>query len=268
MFNKDNIKIFDYIFSVNCIKNNLNESECIEKLHNMFDSKEDEYSFWIDSIHFVNKESVHEATYYDSSNNIEYISFPKMTLNFKNKYKEYKQTQIVEQINNNGEFDKTIIEKVCNNMCNQSIKKILDYCEENGHIKYLGEPYFYADDDLSEIIYENIEANVTKKDNNNIHNEINIYGSHNDFSNVTFNQNINYNEIDDAIIDTVKNIIPELEEYKIDKEVISKLQEYTKKGKKDKLIDYLIEVGSSLSSSLIRYAINYILIRYGINPIF
>ena len=58
MFNKDNIKIFDYIFSVNCIKNNLNESECIEKLHNMFDSKEDEYSFWIDSIHFVNKESV------------------------------------------------------------------------------------------------------------------------------------------------------------------------------------------------------------------
>ena len=268
MFNKDNIKIFDYIFSTEFIIEDEKGMDHIEKLRKMFDSVDDEYSFWIDLMYLVNKGSVLDATDIVSGHHIGYTSFPKMTFEAKSNYKEYKMYQIIDEINNQGTFKKSIIDKVCRNMCNQSLKKILDYCEENGHVKYLGEPYFWADNDISEIIYDNIEAVIPKKGKDNIHNEINVYGNNNDFSNATFKQTINYNEIDDKIIDTVKEMIPELESYKIDKEVINKLKEYTEKGKKEKLIDYLINVSSNLSSGLIGYAINYILIRYGIIPIF
>ena len=264
MFNNDNIKIFDYIFSIGFIIENEKGKEYIEKLRKMFDSNDDEYSFWIDLMFLVSKGSVFDASNITSGHQIGYISFPKLTFDAKSKYKDFKKKQIIEETNNNGVFNKEIIDKVCKNMCNKAIKKILDYCEESECLKYLGEPYLWADNDVAEIIYENIEVSIPKIETKSIHNEINVYGSHNDFSNSTINQNINYNEIDDEIINTVKCLISELEDYKIDGKIINKLKEYSKKNKKEKLIDYLINVCSNISSSLIEYAFKYILIKFKI----
>lgn len=265
MFNKDNIKIFDYIFSTNFTINKENEMKYVQELRKKFDSIDDEYSFWMDLMYLVNRGSVFDATNIASGHQIGYTCFPKMTFETKNMYKEYKMNQIIDESNNQGNLNKTVIDKVCKNMCNKSIKKILDYCEENGYLKYLNEPYFWADDDIREIIYDNIELNIPKLDDISVHNEINVYGNNNDFSNSIINQSINYNEIDDGIIDTIKNLIPELELYKIDGEIVEKLKEYSNKNKKDKLINYLINTGANLSSSLIGYAINFILIKYGIS---
>ena len=267
MFNNDNIKVFDYIFSTNFIIEDERDKESILKLRKMFDDVDDEYSFWMELMYLVKKNSVFDATDLASGSHVGYLSFPKLTFTAKNMYKEYKKNQILDEINNQGEFNEAVIQRVCKNMCNRSIKEILDYCEENGYLEYKGEPYFWADDEIIEIIADNIEAKVPKKKIDSIHNEINVYGNNNDFSNSSINQNINYNDIDDEIIETIKNLIPELEKYKIDKEIIDNLKQLSSKSKKNKLVDYLISLGSNVTSGLIGYAINYILLKFGI-PIF
>ena len=99
MFNKDNIKIFDYIFSTNFTINKENEMKYVQELRKKFDSIDDEYSFWMDLMYLVNRGSVFDATNIASGHQIGYTCFPKMTFETKNMYKEYKMNQIIDESN-------------------------------------------------------------------------------------------------------------------------------------------------------------------------
>ena len=89
-----------------------------------------------------------------------------------------------------------------------------------------------------------------------------FYGDLTNVSNI--NQTVNYNQIDDNIMTTVKEIISELETYRMDNEIINTLKEYTSNNKKNALIDYLVSLTANLSSGVIGFVVKGILLSYGI----
>ena len=256
MINDLNEIIFNYIFSINEeIENKIIEDNqddyCIE-LDKLISKTINPYDFWNEYKNCINKNCLLDVSTF-AGNKYQYINFPRMTLESKNDFYRYKCSRIIKIIEDNGTFNPKLFGNLFENISNFGIKKILDYCEKEGIIKYNGNPYFSADDNpASTIMYENIEAKLFQNENNNIQQIVNnFYG--NNYGNI--NQSIN-NFKDDDIYNL---ILDKLEVIKIESNAtdqkIDELSNYCKQKEKNKVISILKEFTMGVTTNIVASAI-------------
>lgn len=166
MINKINEKIYNYIFSINeDINNKIIESnnEHIEELNKIISEQYKIIAdFWDENIENFNDKCVIKRKYVDEKNpTYIYNNFPRMKASAKLEFMNYKLKQIIQSIQENGEFIKTEIDNELIYIGNIGRRKIFDYCEEKNIIKYSGKVFISADNHPAyAIIYDNISAKL------------------------------------------------------------------------------------------------------------
>ena len=166
MLNELNVDIFDFIFSSNIeLKNGEKKlNELLKELNKKISKICEQYDFWNEYKYYFNDKCVIDASTLSEHQYI-YNGFPKLKIETKKKYFEYKKNQIKASITDNGEFESKEFEKVTKDICNEGKKEILDYCENVGIIEYRGRVFIEADDSPAyAIIYDNISAILYTED--------------------------------------------------------------------------------------------------------
>lgn len=267
MINELNIKIFDYIFSINVgLKagyfENTNNEKLYFELNDLINKIYDTYDFWNEYKIYFNDGCVIDASTLDGHEYI-YNGFPKMKLKTKKDYLDYKMKQLKISINNNGEFLYEEFEILTDNIINDGKKEILDYCEKIGIIEYLGRVFISADNcPAVAIIYDNIKAVLyTEEEKQSLiaDNIIVVKGNGNSFGNIEQNNKSKNN--DEEIFNFVLNKLDLLEKEGISKKDLKVLEDACKNKDKNKVISFLKDVASGTISSLIATGI---LVKLGI----
>lgn len=267
MINELNIKIFDYVFSINIglkgdyLGNNNTEYLC-SKLSRLINEVCDEYDFWNEYKYYFNDNCVVDASTLSGYQYI-YNNFPKMKLSTKKEYLNYKLKQLKNSINNNGEFVTEEFNTLTENIINMGKKEILDYCEEIGLIEYVGKVFISADNcPAAGIIYDNIRAILyTEEEIQSLsaENVIIISGNGNSFGNIE--QSTNTKNSDEELFNLVLKKLELLEKEGVSKSSLKLLEDACHKKDKNKVIDFLKDVASGTISSLIATGI---LVKFGL----
>lgn len=255
MINTYNEPIFNYIFTINEDIRAGIKSDCKE-YRNKLDEKIKKISeiedFWDEYKGYFNDEFVIIENSIIGKINI-YNNFPRMKIETKRKFLDYKSEQIKRNIHDNGDFIKDEIERYFTEIDNIGRKAILDYCKENEIIEYKGKTFVSTGDSpVYAIIYDNIKAKIIKNNNSGIF-EQKIYQNINYGNNYgTFNQT---NSTEDNEEELYKTIIQKLEliqiENKLSDEKIEEIRKACDKKEKNKVINILMELALSTSSNLI-----------------
>ena len=254
MINKLNLYVFDYIFSINeDIKTGLKQDE--NKYRNELNQKIEQISrledFWEEYKYYFNDNCVMIAKTFGGTI-IRYNNFPRFKINTKKEYLDIKLNEIKKSIEDKGDFVISEIENILSNVGNIGKKTILDYCEQNGIIKYKGKVFIAADDNsVYDIIYDNIDSVISDVKEplfspnlvQNIFNG-NNYG--------TVNQTNNIDNMNEKIFDIVLEKLDVMKiESKLDDEKIKEIQEYCRKKDKNKIVVILKEIAMGTGTNLI-----------------
>lgn len=267
MINDLNIKIFDYIFSTNVglkgdYLENTNPEKLCSELDDLINKDCDVYDFWNEYKFYFNDNCVIDASTLDRHEYI-YNGFPKMKLNTKKDYLNYKKEQLKASINNKGEFLQRDFEKLTENIINVGKKEILDYCEEIGIVEYIGKVFISTDNcPAVAIIYDNIKAVLyTEEEIQSLtaDNIIVVTGNGNSFGSIEQNNNSKNN--DEELFNLVLNKLDLLEKEGISKKDLKTLEDACKSKDKNKVVSFLKDVASGTISSLIATGI---LVKLGI----
>lgn len=254
MINELNIHIFDYIFSINeDIRIGIKEEDnCYRKeLDNkilLLCKLED---FWDEYITCFNTNCILiDKTIIGTI--ITYNNFPRMNVNTKKEYLDFKLNEIKTSINDNGEFITSEIEKILKGIENNGRKTILDYCEQNGIIEYNGKVFLNADNyPAYSIIYDNIKA-VIYNESENLYGQNIIQNVFNGINYGTLNQTNNIENVDEKIFDIVMEKIDALKiESNLKEEQIQELKECCNRKDKNKLVQLLKEIVIGTGTNLI-----------------
>ena len=262
MLNELNIDIFDFIFSSNIElkieEKNLNE--LYEELDRKISKISKQYDFWNEYKYYFNDKCVSDASTFGDHQYI-YNSFPKLKIETKKIYLEYKKNQIKTSITNNGEFEEKEFEKITKDICNEGKKEILDYCKNVGIIKYEGRVFIAADDNPAyDIIYDNISAIIYTEDeikSLKAENMIIVNGSGNYISDVKQISHSNDEEFFEIVMNKLQLLIQE----GVTIEKVRAIGEACKEKNKSKVVNFLKDVASGTISSLIATGILY---KFGI----
>lgn len=253
MINDLNIKIFDYIFDTsNFIRKNKikDDREYCKKLDQLIEEEHDNSTFWSEHKYFVNDNCVVPTGILDER--YLYNEFPKMKLRTLNNYYHYKQNQVMKMIENYGTFLQDVFEKITENISNEGKKILLDKCEEDGIIKYNGNPFLAADDNPAyEIFYDNIEPNLcAKKDNNinTVYNEINVNGDNNNLNNI-IQSKVSIN--DDEIFKIIQDKIELFRQDGVDEKILELLSKNCKEKNKGNIVTLLRDLSIGTAGSLL-----------------
>lgn len=179
--------------------------------------------------------------------------FPRMNLNTKKEYLEFKLSQIRKSISDNGDFLDSDFKDITENIINVGKMEILNYCKEIGIISYNGKVFLSADNcPAYAIIYDNIEAVLyTEEEVSTLmaENLIVVTGSGNHFENIE--QNINSKNNDDKLFELALSKLDLLEREVISKEDIKMLEGMCKVKNKNKVVAFLKEVATGAISSVV-----------------
>lgn len=262
MLNELNIDIFDFIFSSNIeLKNGEKKlNELCQELDQKISEICEQYDFWNEYKYYFSDNCMIDASTLSGYQYI-YNGFPKLKIETKKKYLEYKKNQIKASITNNGEFESEEFEKITKYISNEGKKEILDYCESVGIIKYKGRVFIAADDSPAyAIIYDNISAVLYTEDEAKIlraENMIIVNGNGNYINDIKQNNNSNDEEFFKTVMSKLRLLIQE----GVTKEKIELIEEACKEKNKNKVIGFLKDVASDTISSVIATGILY---KFGI----
>lgn len=262
MLNELNIDIFDFIFSSNIeLKHGEKKlNELCQELDQKISEICEQYDFWNEYKYYFNDKCVIDASTLSGYQYI-YNDFPKLKIETKKKYFEYKKNQIKASITNNGEFEGEEFEKITKYICNEGKKEILDYCESVGIIKYKGRVFIDADDSPAyAIIYDNISAILYTEDEAKslrAENMIIVNGNGNYINDIKQNSNSNDEEFFKTVMSKLQLLIQE----GVTKEKIELIEEACKEKNKNKVVGFLKDVASGTISSVIATGILY---KFGI----
>ncbi len=257
MINEFNIKIFDYIFSTNIgINGDYLEDNNIEKLCLHLDEIISKicniYDFWNEYKIMFNDECVLDASTLDKKEYI-YNGFPRMKLDTKKEYLNFKMKQIRKSICDNGAFLKEEFEKITENIINEGKKEILDFCEEIKIIRYKGKVFVSADDSPAAlIIYDNIvEVMYNEKEVSTLvaNNVIIVNGDSNHFGNIEQNNDSKIN--DEELFGLVLSKLDLLEKEGVSKSDIEMLRNECKNKNKGKILSFISDIASGGISSIV-----------------
>ncbi len=263
MLNEFNIKIFDFIFSTNIglkggYLDNSNENCLYSQLRDLIKDVCEEYDFWDEYKSYFNDNCVIDASTLDGRHYI-YNEFPRMKLNTKKMYLNYKLEEVKKIIDNNGDFSKEKFEIITENIINVGKKEILDYCQEIGIIEYIGKVFISADNfPAIAIIYDNIRAVLyTEEEVQSLiaENIILVSGNGNNIGNIE--QNANSKNSDDKLFDLVLNKLDLLEKEGISKSDLKLLEKACKSKNKVKVVNFLKDVATGTISSVVATGILY-----------
>ena len=254
MINKLNLYIFDYIFSINeDIREGLKQDE--NQYRNELNQKIKQISeledFWEEYKYYFNDNCVMIAKTLGGSI-VRYNNFPRFKIETKKEYLNTKLNEIKNSIEDNGSFVISEIKNILNNVENMGKKTILDYCEQNGIIKYKGKVFIEADDSPSyAIIYDNIDAVVNdEKGDLFIPNLVQNIFNGNNYG--TVNQTNNIDNLQDKFFDIVLEKLDVMKiESKLDDKKIKEIQECCRKKDKNKVISFLKEIAMGTGTNLI-----------------
>lgn len=254
MINKLNIHIFDYIFSVNeDIRIGIKEEDnrYRKELDNKILSLCKLEDFWEEYINCFNINCILvDKTIIGTI--ITYNNFPRMNVNTKTEYLDFKLNEIKNSINDNGEFITSEIEKILKGIENNGRKTILDYCEQNRIIEYNGKVFIDADNyPAYAIIYDNIKAVICNESENSFSQNIiqNVFNGNNYG---TLNQTNNIENSDEKLFDIVMEKIDALRiESNLKEEQVQELKESCNRKDKSKLVQLLKEIVIGTGTNLI-----------------
>lgn len=257
MINELNVKIFDYIFSVNISKEENEEKSC-DQLSQIISSLCEEYDFWSEYKFYFNDKCVIDASTLGGKHYV-YNGFPRMKLNTKQAYLKYKLSQVKNIVENNGDFIGKEFEKITELISDEGKKEILDYCKDCGIIQYEGKVFLAADNNPAcYIIYENIRAILSDDSDDAIfpQNVFVVNGNSNTFGNVE--QNVNSKNNDDKLFDMILSKLSLLEQEGVSQEILATLKEECEKKNKRKVVDLLKEIATGVAGSVVSAGIMHI----------
>jgi hypothetical protein len=184
--------------------------------------------------------------------------FPTLSSNGEEAYLKYKSEQLESVIFIDKKVTWENTKSIFPNFELEAIKKIFDYCKENGIIEYTTRDVFvYASDGIYAIIYENIKIPLGKKKNSEINSNIIINNGTIQNVNQAFNQNIkNDDDLFTLINNKLESIKFELANQYNDK--INELENAIKKKDKKSVLTIISElssVGSLIATALQAYFI-------------
>lgn len=254
MINKLNSHVFDYIFSINeDIRAGLKKDE--NQYRNELNKKIEQISeledFWEEYKYYFNDSCVLIAKTLGGSI-IRYNNFPRFKIDTKKEYLDTKLYEIKNSIQDNGDFVITEIENILSNVENIGRKTILDYCEQNGIIKYKGKVFIAADDHPAyAIIYDNIDAVMCDESDFSFSTNLvqNIFNGNNYG---TVNQTNNIENVDEKIFDVILEKLDVMKiESKLDDEKVNEIKECCRKKDKNKVVRFLKEIAMGTGTNLI-----------------
>lgn len=263
MLNEFNIKIFDFVFSTNIglkgdYLDNSNDNYLCSQLSDLIKDVCEEYDFWDEYKIYFNDNCVIDASTLGGRHYI-YNGFPRMKLNTKKMYLNYKLEQVKKIIENNGDFSKEKFEIITENIINVGKKEILDYCSEVGIVEYIGKVFISADNcPALAIIYDNIKAVLYTEEEMQFlatKNIIMVNGNGNNIGNIE--QNVNSKNCDDKLFDLVLSKLDLLEKEGISKDDIKLLKEACKDKNKGKVVRFLKDIATGTISSVVATGILY-----------
>lgn len=254
MINKLNLHIFDYIFSINeDIRVGLkkDESKYRDELNKKIEQISEIKDFWEEYKYYFNDNCVLIAKTLSGSSVI-YNNFPRFKIDTKKEYLDTKLHEIKNSIQDNGEFLITEIENILRNVENIGRKTILDYCEQNGIIKYKGRIFIVADNHpVCAIIYDNIDATMCDESEVSFRTNLvqNIFNGNNYG---TVNQTNNIDNVDEKIFDVILEKLDIMKmESKLNDEKVKKIQKCCREKDKNKLVCFLKEIAMGTGTNLI-----------------
>lgn len=250
MINEFNINIFNYIFSINeDIKEGIKkeEQEYKQELNKIINEICELQDFWNEHKDYFNDGCVFLIP---GTSGVKYANFPRMKLDTKNMFLDYKAKQIEEIIYNNGDVIKEELEKIFINIENLGIKVILDYCESKGMIQYNGRVFIAADDyPAYAIIYDNIKAVIHEYEVNphiiqNVFNG-NNYGTLNQLNNILQSD-------DEKLFEIILEKLNVMQlESNLSTEKVEKIKKACNKKEKTKVVKFLREIVMGTGTNLI-----------------
>lgn len=252
MINDLNINIFNYIFSINeDIVANIKEDklEYRQELNNKISSICELQDFWDEYNYYFNDKCV---AIIPGCSGVKYSNFPRMKLDMKKIFLDYKAKQIEEIICNNGDLIENELEKIFINIENLGRKILLDYCENKGIIKYKGRVFIEADDHPAcAIIYDNIEPVIYNRNNEEINPNViqNIFNGNNYG---TLNQSNNFQDSNEKLYEIVLEKLELMRiESNLSDEKINDIKELCNKKEKGKIIKFLTDIAMGTGTNLI-----------------
>ena len=268
MFNEYNIKIFDYIFSVNndeYVGGQIDTQNEINKLEGIMEENHiTQYDFWNEYKFIVSNNDIFDASNLNE-NVYGYNRFPKIKLSYIDKYLDYKFlafSRILEE-NINYKFEINNL-KVDLNVTNEySVKKIIDKCISNRLILSNGSYWIeIPNTKYGRIMGDNLEVNsefYKKSDDTNKSGSINNYFNGNFYGDISQINNFNN---DDEFFYMVLNKLDAMQlESNLSAERIEAIRSACESKNKNKVVEFLKEIVIGTGTNLIA---NGILMKLGL----
>lgn len=181
MINNLNIYIYNYIFSINVnIQNRVNtfsEETNIKRLISIIEKSYNINDFLKENKNMFNDECLHGHQYImEKEYTYDINSFPRLKLNSKLEFLNFKIGEMKKIIENNGIIEKKQLDVIFKNIEDLGRKEILEYCKKENIIDYNEEKTFIkgGQTGLAMICYDNIKPVIynnnyrTVQQNNNI----------------------------------------------------------------------------------------------------
>ncbi len=252
MINELNVNIFNYIFSINeDIVANIKEDklEYRQELNNKISSICEIQDFWNEYKYYFNDGCVFLIP---GTSGVKYGNFPRMRIDTKKEFLDYKSKKIEEIIYNNSDLIWKELEKVFINIENLGKKAILDHCERLGIIKYNGKVFIAADNNPAyDIIYDNIEPVIYNSNNEEISPNV-IQNIFNGDNYGTINQVNNFQNNDEKLFEIILEKLDAMQlESNISVEKIEAIKEFCNKKEKTNVIKILKEIAMGTGTNII-----------------
>lgn len=210
MISRANIKIFDYLFNVDCNSNSIN---LIKFINELFQSKNDDYiKFILENKNIISNSQLLVSKTMDGYS-VTINEFPKLNFRGTSEYLNYKKGQFEKILNDNPNYNFEHISDDLN-LNNKALKKVIDFLIDNNVIKCEKE---YATMNILgtyDFEFDNLKINNNINDINNhkfMQNiNINVNGNKNKISKNDFSNNkkeIKRKSIVDKIIEILKHIL-------------------------------------------------------------
>ncbi len=274
MFNKYNIKVFDYIYSINMdlsTNDYVNIEKCEKNLNNIIEQTGyTQYEFWKQNYSILLENNLYDNSTLndtDKTKNFIYLQFPKMTLPSLLQYIDFKTEQFKKVLNSNPNYNFNIdnLKKDLNIENTLGIKEIIEKCIENKILISEGEYWSQIPGTkYGRIKGENLKVNknFNQKEEYNKKSEVNkFYNNGIIYGNVSQINSFNNND-DDKLFDLVLDKLEAMQlESNLSMEKKEEIRTACKERKKDRVISLLKEVAKETGVSLIA---NSILNMFGI----
>lgn len=238
MINKLNIDIYNYIFSINVnIQNRVNtcsKEKNIKELIALIESNYNINDFWKENKDMFNDGCLRGHQYImEKEYTYDIESFPRLKLNSKLEFLNFKIDEIKKIIENNGIIEKKQLDVIFKNIEDLGRKEILEYCKEENIVDYNEEKTFIkgGQTGLAMILYDNIKPV--------------IYG--NNYNTVQQNNNLDSQDDNIPIINkqefNAENIIILSDKAKMNKNDFSKnKKEIEKETILDKIVNFITSI--------------------------